>query len=518
MVGLPHLRSERWQRVGRGALVWAVAWAAMLALDPWLDLANLALLLVLAAALAALWLPALASAFACTLAVLAFNWTFVPPRGSLRVDLHQHLGLLGTMLAVGWIVSTLVARQRTLAEAEQRAAAQARQLRGMGDALRDTDDPLSRSLDLQEALRALAGPPVRLLMLRAALPPRDDEHAAAWLGEPDGDARAGLWLCTRQAAALGPGSGRHEDQPHWYLPLRARGAAYGAAQLPALEGSAEADALRSHAQALCDQMGLALERAQALRAAAQAREQAQGQQLRNALLAAIAHDHRTPLATILGAASSLQAQDAQLSAAQRQRLAASIVEEADRLSRLTENTLQLARLDAPGVTLALDWESAEELAGSALARVRRHDPERRLRVRVEAGLPVLRCDAVLMVQMLVNLLDNALKHGAPDAPVELLVRRTGDELMFAVRDRGPGVPPAQRERIFDVFQRGEAAADAARPGAGVGLALARAVARVHRGRLVLRVRHHGGSAFECWLPLGAAPPQPAPEAVPESAP
>ena len=170
-------------------------------------------------------------------------------------------------------------------------------------------------------------------------------------------------------------------------------------------------------------MGLALERTQALRAAAQAREQAQAQQVRNALLAAIAHDHRTPLATILGAASSLVEQDARLSREQRQRLAASIVEEADRLARLTDNTLQLARLDAPGLALALDWESAEELVGTAVARVRRHDPQRRLRSRVEPDLPLLRCDAVLMVQMLINLLDNALKYGAPDAPVELLVRR-----------------------------------------------------------------------------------------------
>jgi two-component system sensor histidine kinase KdpD len=498
----------RHARILRGLLVWAVAWGAMLALDPRLDLANLALVLVLAAALAGLWLPPLLSAVASLAAVLAFNWTFVPPRGSFTVDLHQHALLLGAMLAVAWIVSALVARQRTLAQAGQAAAAQARQLREMGDALRDAGDPLSRADDLRVTLAGLSSPPVRLLLLRAALPTHDDDTQVAWLGDPDADARAGLWLCTRQAAALGPGTGRHEDQPGWYLPLRGRGAAWGAAQLPAPDDATDAALMRSHAQALCDQMGLALERAQALRAASDAREQAQSQQLRNALLAAISHDHRTPLATILGAASSLQAQDGQLAPAQRQRLAASIVDEAERLSRLTENTLQLARLDAPGLTLALDWESAEELVGSALARVRRHDPQRRLRSRIEPGLPLLRCDAVLVVQMLVNLLDNALKHGAPDAPVELLVKRSGETLMLAVRDRGPGVPPAMRERIFKVFQRGGSATD----GAGVGLALARAVARVHGGRLAVRPRHHGGAAFECFLPLGAAPP-PGPEPI-----
>jgi two-component system, OmpR family, sensor histidine kinase KdpD len=485
-------------------LVWAAAWALMLALDQTLDLANLALLLVLASAIAGLWLSPAPSALACTAAVLAFNWAFVPPRGTFSVDLRQHVWLLGAMLGVGWIVAALVARQRALAQSEQRAAAQARQLRDMGDALRDSDEPPSRGPALQAALAALCAEPVALLMLRDAMPARDHVQAAAWLGAPDADVSAGLWLATRQAAALGPGTGRHEDQPYWYLPLRARGAAYGAAQLPAASGSGAAE-VRAHAQALCDQMGLALERAQALREAAQAREQAQAQQVRNALLAAIAHDHRTPLATILSAASSLALQDARLSVEQRQRLAASIVEEADRLTRLTDNTLQLARLDAPGLALALDWESAEELVGTAMARVRRHDPQRRLRSRVEAGLPLLRCDAVLMVQMLINLLDNALEYGAPDAPVELLVRRVGHELMFAVRDRGPGVPPALRERIFEVFQRGTSN-NPAHSGSGVGLALCRAVARVHGGRLTLRARHHGGSSFECFVPLGSVPP------------
>jgi two-component system sensor histidine kinase KdpD len=476
----------------------------MLALDGRADLANLALVLVLAAAVAALWLPVWASAAVCGAAVLAFNWTFVPPRRTFSVDLHQHAWLLAAMLAVSSIVAALVARQRALARDEQRAADRARQLRAMGDTLRDADDPRTCAVALQQALAALAGGPACLLLLREALPALDDQGAAQWLGAPDADVQAGLWLCTRQAVALGPGSGRHEDQPFWYLPLRARGAAHGAACLPGREDAE----MRAHAQALCDQLGLSLERAQALREAAAAHEQAQAQQLRNALLAAIAHDHRTPLATILGAASALQSQEAQLTSAQRQRLAASIVDEADRLARLTDNTLQLARLDTPGLALALDWESAEELAGTAIARVRRHDPQRRLRARVEPGLPLLRCDAVLMVQMLVNLLDNALQHGAPDAPVELLVRCVEDKMLFAVRDRGPGVPPALRDRIFEAFQRGSATTAG---GAGIGLALCRAVARVHGGRLVLRPRHHGGSSFECFLPL---PSQPAPAPAP----
>jgi len=202
---------------------------------------------------------------------------------------------------------------------------------------------------------------------------------------------------------------------------------------------------------------------------------------------------------------------------QRRRLAQSIVEEVRQLGRLTDNTLQLARLDAPGVELRCDWESAEEIVGAALRHARRRDASRRVRARIEPELPLLWCDAMLISQLLDNLVDNALKYSPPESPIEILVRRRDDEVLLAVRDRGPGIAPASRERIFEVFHRGgapmpgrEAAAAelSARPGAGVGLAVCRAIAQAHGGTLRLRPRGHGGCAFECALPLRAQPAQP----------
>jgi two-component system sensor histidine kinase KdpD len=273
-------------------------------------------------------------------------------------------------------------------------------------------------------------------------------------------------------------------------------------------------ACRAHAQALCDQMGQALQRVRATQSERDAREQAQLQSVRNALLAAISHDYRTPLATILGAASSLQTQADRLSPDQRQRLATRIVEETGQLARLTDNTLQLARLDAPGVSLQLDWESAEDIVGTVLHRARLHAPNRALHARLEPHLPLLRCDALLINQLLDNLIDNALKHTPADTPIELVVRRLGDRqadrVVMAVRDRGAGVPPSWRERIFDAFQRGGfdqagGMTGAARPGAGVGLAVCRAIARAHGGEMRLRARAHGGSSFELSLPVVPVP-------------
>lgn len=509
--------SAAWLRAGAGALAWVVGWAALFALDGRLDLANLALLLVLVAAVASLWWPLVAALAASTASVLAFNWFFVPPRGAFTVDLHQHALLLVALWAVSALIAVLMARltQRTAQLAS--AAEQAQQLRALGETLRDSADPAAEAGTLRELLQRLSGRSVAVLVLRDALPATDDDAATLCAGDANADERAGLWHALRQGQALGPGTGRHAGLPAWYLPLRGRGAAFGAALLR--DVTHDDPALREAAQALADQLGIALQRAQSARAQQRAHDEAQTQSVRNALLAAIAHDHRTPLATITSAASSLLDQGSRLQGAQRDKLARTIVDEAARLARLTDNTLQLARLDAPGMTLACDWESAEDLAGSAIRRARQQAPERTLHVRVEPGLPLLWCDAMLISQLLDNLLHNALKYSPTEAPVELLVRRADARVMFAVRDRGPGVPPAWRERVFQVFQRGPAGDDATaeaqlaqgRPGSGVGLAVCRAIARVHGGELRVRPRAHGGSAFECLLPVREAPAQPGAE-------
>lgn len=512
-----------------GVLAWAACGAALWWLDGRLDLANLALILVLASALAALWLPSTVAMLACALAVLGFNVAFVPPRGRLEVDLRQHTLLLMTMLAVAWIVSLLVSRQRQLRNAERMHTLRAEQLQQLSDALRDTDDPRQCAARLSEALSRLTGAPTTLMLPRDTPPATRGPSTTApddcdFIGEADADERTGLWLCRQQTQAMGPGTGRHEEQRGWFLPLRGRRASLGAALLRLPDPPDDATALREHAQALCDQMGLAIERAQAARTAAQARAEAQDQKLRNTLLAAISHDYRTPLASIIGAATALLDQADRLTPAQQKKLATTVVDEATQLNRLTTNALQLARLETPGLTLTFEWESVEEIVGTVLRRVRQREPAQRIKAHLEPALPLLRCDAVLLVQLLDNLVDNALKYGGDAAPIEIRARLCGEQVVLAVRDRGPGIEPAWRERIFDVFQRAESSThpadtlDApARRGGGVGLAVCRAIARAHGGELRLRPRSHGGASFECSLPVTAPPPTPQTEPMGVSA-
>lgn len=499
----------------------AAACGVARALDPMVDLANLAMVFVLACTLVAFWLPVWASALFTLTGVTLFNWMFVPPRGSLSVDGHQNLWLLGAMMAVSLAIGALMGKLRYQATLARQHAHDARQLQTLGEALRAATDPQAMALALYETLQPYATQGTALMILREELPDTDRPEAAAWWGEPDEAEAIGLWLCLRDGRSFGAGSDRYSELSAWYLPVRgpqpdgARPAGASGAGSPAAPFTWGAVLLRvgqpdppqeerEHVQALCDLLGGALHRHHLTRRVDNAQRAAEAQSLRSALLTAIAHDFRTPLASILGAASSLESQSDRLPEAQRRRLLAQIQQETLALSSMTANTLQLVRLEGDQVDLHQDWESLEELVGAVMSRTRQRDPTRRVRARVEPGLPLLRVDAQLLTQLLENLVDNALKYS--DDAVDVVARRVGDEVMLAVQDRGPGVPAAERGQIFQMFQRGTSASGTRQRGTGLGLAVCRAIALVHHGRLGVRPRQHGGSSFELYLPLPEAPP------------
>jgi two-component system sensor histidine kinase KdpD len=177
---------------GWAVVAWLLGWAAMVGLDGRVDLSNLAMLLVLSSAAASLALPVWASVLSNTVAVMAFNWVFVPPRGTFSIDLRQHALLLGAMLVVNSIVAALLAAQRRQAHLAERHAARAEQLRSWGDLLRDAIDPLAHVGALHAALAELSGGPVAVLALKEGVPAENLDDSALRAGEADADQRAGL--------------------------------------------------------------------------------------------------------------------------------------------------------------------------------------------------------------------------------------------------------------------------------------------------------------------------------------
>jgi two-component system, OmpR family, sensor histidine kinase KdpD len=490
-VGLQPAPSILWKRE-----TWVVpallAGATLLsfALDQYVSLTSQAMVYVLAVVVASYALPRAASVVSAVAAVILLNFFFVPPRYTFHVESHENLAALFAMLAVALVISHLGTALRRETEAAHLNEGRARQLQELATALASCSQALDVHVLAQRFLsRAFSGP-----CLVSPLTAEGDLHLPT---EGAATFRDGMLACIREAATLGPGTGRWPGLNAWYLPLQAQGHISGAACVQNV--SAYDHAGRDHAQAICALVGQALWRLTLAASVHAAEEQSQWHKAQSTFLAAISHDFRTPLASIMGAASSLQAQRDKLSTMEQERLATTILNESLHLATLTENTLQLVRLDNAG-DINLDWQSVEEVVGAVLSRVRARDVTRRIRSSVPPGLPLIKADPVLLTQLLENLLDNALKYSADT--VELVVSHTDQHLQVAVHDRGNGIPAGEELAIFEPYHRGDRSGQR---GAGLGLAVCRAIARAHGGELTMAPRAGGGSSFVLKLPVVAQP-------------
>ncbi len=481
-------------------LSWAVVTALLSAVtasgfvfEPYVSLTSQAMLYVLAVVIASytlLWLPSVVCAIG---AVTAFNFFFVPPRWTFSVASHEHLISLLTMLVVALVISQLAAALRRETKTARWNEQRARVLQVLASELSSTSTSTEVLALGQRALDATFEGPNIL----GRLTPEGQ------LDLPPGVASSvvdGMLCSMRESAVLGPGTGRWPGLDAWYVPLGNNDTMHGAACIHSVI-AADTDG-REHAQALCALLAQALWRLNLTSSVLAAQNEAQRQQLQSTFLAAISHDLRTPLAAVVGAASSLQTQRDKLSATEQNRLLASILSEANYLTTITENTLQLLRLANASRDLKKDWESMEEIVGAVLARVRQRDPARRIKSRVPVGLPLIRADPVLLAQLIANLLDNALKYTSET--IELVVGALGDEMQVTVKDRGAGIPEAVMARLFEPFSGDD---QTGQRGAGLGLAVCRAIATAHGGSLTVRRRKGGGSSFTLSLAVDPQQPQ-----------
>lgn len=477
----------RWAMVA--GLLAAVS-AVGLLLHPHVSVASQAMLYVLTVVVASYrlgWLPAL---FCAVAAVVLLNFLFTPPRFTFRVEAQENLIALATLLAVAVVVSRLGTAVRREAESARVNERRARELQELAMELAGAQSPDQvRASGLAALDRAFRGPcAIGLLAQTGVL------EAPGASGHRDG-----MLCCIREAATLGPGTGRWPHLDAWYLPLGEREQITGAA---CIENVSSADRSgREHAEALCTLIGQALWRLQLTASMHAAHQASQWHLLQNTFLAAISHDLRTPLAAIMGAASSLQMQREKLGAAERERLVSSILNESGYLSTLAENTLQLVRLDSAGA-LNLDWVAMEEVVGAVLARVRQRDESRRIKSSVPARLPLIRADAVLLAQLVENLLDNALKYSADG--IDLVVSAGDGRMRLAVEDRGAGIAQGQEQAIFEPYRRSDRSG---KRGAGLGLAVCKAIAAAHGGALGVAHREGGGCSFVATLPIERDQPE-----------
>jgi two-component system sensor histidine kinase KdpD len=318
-----------------------------------------------------------------------------------------------------------------------------------------------------------------------------DLAVAQWVF--DHGERAGLGTDTLPAA------------PAVYLPLRGAQRSLGVlAVLPTNRRRILLPEQRHLLETFAGQIALAWERSALGEEAATARIATEAESLRNTLLASISHDLRTPLAVIAGAASTLARHGSALDPADRQTLAQSIEQQAHEMSNLISNVLDLMRLESGRVELRCDTHSVEDLVGTALHRLEPRLRNHPVAIDLPEDLPSVSVDPVLVSQVLANLLDNAAKYTPANTPIRISAVADAAMVRVVVEDEGPGLPPGDPRLLFEKFQRGRE--ESAVVGAGLGLAICRAIVSAHGGEITAGPGARGGARFEFTLPVAEPAP------------
>jgi two-component system sensor histidine kinase KdpD len=231
---------------------------------------------------------------------------------------------------------------------------------------------------------------------------------------------------------------------------------------------------------------------------------AEAERMRSSLLSSVSHDLRTPLSVITGSASALIDDDARLGAEARRDLAVTIQEEAQRLNRLVRNLLDMTRIASGAIQVSKDWQPLDGVLGAALGRVEDLLEGRAVDVVLPQDPPLVPIDAVLIEQVLINLLENAAKYTPRCSPLSIAARDEEGSIVVDVSDRGPGIPTELADKIFEKFYR--LRRDGAAGGAGLGLAICRGIVRAHGGEIAALAREGGGATFRFTIPLEGEPP------------
>ncbi|MGC5701346.1 sensor histidine kinase KdpD [Pseudomonas sp. NFXW11] len=460
------------------------------------DPANVVMLFLLTVVLVALRFGRGPGVWAAMLAVLCFDFFFVQPVLSFTVNDTQYFFTFALMLGIALITGQLTARLRHQART---AAAGERRATSLAGLARELSAALTEEQICAVALRTFggvfearvglalpdAGNRVRAL---SANPLAIDESIAQWAYDHDQPAGSGT-------DTLAAAKGR-------YLPLKAPMRVRGVLVLELADDERlKAPEEQRLLEACMSQLAIALERVHYVEVAQSTVVQMEGERMRNTLLAAISHDLRTPLTTLIGAA------DAALPHASEgplQSLLGGIHDQAKSMQRLIENLLDMARMQERGVRLNRQWNSLEEIVGSALRQLREPLAGHQVRVSMAPLLPLVEVDALLLERVLVNLLDNAAKYTPAGTLVQISARQVDQQIVLHVSDSGPGCPKGSSPAsLFEAFSRGQQ--ESAVAGIGLGLALAKRIVEAHGGRIEAQPHADAGLSFIITLPAGQPP-------------
>jgi two-component system sensor histidine kinase KdpD len=446
---------------------------------------------------------------AAVLSVLLLDFVFVPPYLSFAVSDFQHVVMFAVMFVVAVVISNLTRRVRVQADEARYRERRTASLYGVSRELAATRATLSLASVAAQHVHDVFEAKVTV-WLETAEGRLDnvatDDHAFTVDEKERGVVD---WVFANDKPA-GRGTDTLPSASALYVPLRGAQGRVGVLGVQPNDPRRFQDAeQRTLLDVFASQVASALERSRLADQAQQATLQVEAERLRSSLLSSVSHDLRTPLSVITGAASALLQTEPALTSAARRDLAETIHEEARRLDRLVRNLLDMTRLASGAVKVAKEWQPIEGVIGAALGRLEDQLQGRKIDVRLPSGLPPVPIDGLLVEQVLINLLENAAKYTPAGTPIDVGASTDGDNVVVEIADRGPGIPRALVDRVFEKFYR--LPTEGAGGGAGLGLAICRGIVEAHGGRVWAENRESGGAVFRFALPLGGPPPELAPE-------
>ncbi len=473
------------------------------------DLANLVMVYLLGVLFVATRFGRGPSILASVLGAASFDLLFVTPYFSFTVDDTQYLVILLGMLAVAIVISHLMASVRYQARV-------ARHREHRATVLYTMSKELSASRSEAEIVRigvrhVYAEFGSRNVILfpdeyGRIVYPADRGLAESLMGCDLGVAQ---WVYDHNEAA-GQGTNTLAGAQAVYFPLATSDNAIGVwVLIPVNLRRLFLPEQKRLLETAMGQVGQAIERARLAEQARRASVEIETERLRNSLLSSISHDLRTPLATIVGSASTMAESSDSLQTADRQELSRAIYDEALRMSNLVNNILDMARLDAGAVELNRQWHTLEEIVGTVLNRLQARLDARPVQVKLPTTLPLIHVDGVMIEQVLANLLENAVRYSPEGSGIEIAAELSPFTITVSVADRGPGIPKGLENRLFEKFYRVQR--ESAQSGVGLGLAICRAIIEAHGGTIQASNRGSGGAVFSFMLPLE----QPAPTVLSE---
>jgi two-component system sensor histidine kinase KdpD len=490
--------------IGLAGLCTLIAFPMFQYFDP----VNIVMIYLLGATLAGLRLGRGPAALTAVANIILFDFFFVPPRYSFYIAETQYLFTIGVMLIIALVIANLMVSVR-----QQTEAADAREHRTA--LLYALSRELAAAADIGSMTRIAARHITAVFQCRArviALPPSGEAPPLSSLNDADAPSmplKAHLvqWVATHSKSA-GSGTTESADAPILYLPLRGSIRTIGVLAIEPVEKSkVRENSQRRMLQALAAQVALSLERAQLAHMAEEAHVAAERAALRNTLLAAISHDLRAPLAAIAGAGNLVAQTHHALDAHRRTTLGRLIEEKARDMTTLLTNVLELMRLESGSGVLRADWHSIEELVGTALTYTEHRLAGWQVTTDFPSGLPLIHVDGALVVQLVVNLLENAVKYTPAGTTIALSAKFDQQLLTLVVEDNGPGFGDRDPELLFSKFQRGREESGIA--GLGLGLTICRVISELHGGAIRALNGRHEGARFEVSFQLSPAASDPA---------